>query len=186
MRQKPSVMLATVVTSLLVVAGCGGRARSTQIETASTEGDEASSVPAAPQTPEELDAAYREQARHLVRNPVWDSPLRTLSAEGLEVLRRYRASRGDREEVLSLEVVSPDWEINRHRATGAVLNRWVAAITTSRFPDGSCYQYGTTLAQEYVGGDFASTLTTQGTGGGASIPCETIDAIAAARPDVAR
>ena len=51
----------------------------------------------------------------------------------------------------------------------------------ARFPDGRCLQYGTSMRQEYVGGDFASAMTTNGTGGGVPLPCEAVDAIAAAR-----
>lgn len=140
----------------------------------------------APQTPAELDARYREVSRHLMRNPVWDSPLRSLSEDALATLNRYSQSRGNPETYVSLEVTSNDWAIARHPATGAVTGRAVGAITVARFPDGHCMVYGASFRQEFVDGEFSSTLTTSGTGGGAGVRCETVEAIAEARPDVAR
>jgi hypothetical protein len=171
---------------LLALAACGPRARSEAAPAGEASGGSAGGEPAAAASPEELDGRYRENARHLVRDTVWDSPLRALSTQGLETLRRYSENRGNPESYLTLEVVSPDWIIDRHRATGAVTGRLLGAVTLARFPDGRCLQYGTSLRQEYVGGDFADAMTTTGTGGGVGVPCETIDAVVASRPDVAR
>jgi len=169
---------------LLVLDACGARPGHRATAGASSAGG----APAAaePQTPEQLDARYREVARHLTRGPVWDSPLRALSADGLATLRRYAQGRGNPETYLTLEVVSADWAAIRHNVSGVVTGRSVGAVTVARFPDGRCMMYGTSLRQEYVGGDFAPALVTQGTGGGAGIPCPVVEAIAAARPDLAR
>lgn len=173
-----------VVAWLPVLDACGARPSGRTASSASSSGS--ASVAAEPQTPEQLDARYREIARHLTRNPVWDSPLRALSADGLATLRQYSQGRSNPETYLTLEVVSADWSVMRHNLTGVVTGRSIGAVTVARFPDGRCLVYGTSLRQEYVGGDFAPTLTTNGTGGGAGIPCPAVEAIAAARPDIAR
>lgn len=179
------ISLSLLLVLCLALVACGRRGRTETATASETSGAEATA--ASPQTPEQLDAAYRENARHLVRGGVvWDSPLRSLNAEGLETIRSYRARRGDPETMLTLEVVSPDWIIQRHATSGAVTARVLGAITLARFPDGTCYEYGTSLVQQFVGGDFEGPLTTSGTGGGVVVPCETADAISAARADVAR
>lgn len=174
-----------VVGWLLALDACSvhGRPRASS-STASTSGG--ASTPPEPQTPEELDARYRETARHLARNPVWSSPLRSLNADGLAALRQYSQSRGNPETYLTLEVTSADWAVMRHNLSGVVTGRSVGAVTLARFPDGRCMLYGTSLRQEFVGGDFAPTLISSGTGGGAAVRCETVDAITSARSDIAR
>jgi hypothetical protein len=152
--------------------------------TASASGGETAA--AEPQTPEQLDATYREMARHLTRGPVWDSPLRSLNSDGLAALRAYSQSRGNPETYLTLEVVSADWSPMRHNVSGVVTGRSVGAVAIARFPDGRCMIYGTSLRQEAEGDDFSSTITSSGTGGGATVRCETVQAIAAARSDVAQ
>lgn len=171
------------VAGLLTLDACGTRTNTRSASHASSSG---AAAPAEPQTPEQMDERYRERARHLTRNPVWSSPLRSLNSDALAALRQYSQSRGNPETYLTLEVVSADWSVMRHNLTGIVTGRSVGAVVIARFPDGRCLQYGTSMRQEYVGGDFASTMTTSGTGGGAGVPCETVDAIAAARPDTAR
>lgn len=173
-----------VVGWLLALEACGARAGA---QSASSSGGTSggSTIAEGPQTPEQLDARYREVARHLVRNAVWDSPLRALNAEGLAALRAYSQSRGNPETYLTLEVTSADWSVMRHNVSGVVTGRSVGAVAIARFPDGRCMIYGTSLRQQYVGDDFSPTLTTSGTGGGALIRCETVEAIAAARSDVA-
>lgn len=166
------------------LSACGMSMSSRRRASATSSGSAA--VDDSPQTPEQLDTRYREVARHLVRNPVWDSPLRSLSDEGLATLRRYAETRGNPETYLTLEVTSNEWAVMRHNVTGIVTGRSVGAVTIARFPDGRCRLYGTSLRQEYVGDEFSSTMTTNGTGGGALVRCETVDAITAARPDTAR
>lgn len=172
-----------VVGWLLALEACGARATGSRTSSGASVSSGAAAVE--PQTPEQLDARYREIARHLVRNAVWNSPLRAMSRDGLETLRQYSQGRGNPETYLTLEVTSADWSVMRHNVTGIVTGRSVGAVTIARFPDGRCMVYGTSLRQEFVGGDFSSTLTTSGTGGGAGIPCPAVEAITAARPDIA-
>lgn len=172
------------VAGLLTLDACGARSSTPSASNASSSGGAA--TVAEPQTPEQMDERYRERARHLTRNPVWSSPLRSLNNDALAALRQHSQSRGNPETYLTLEVVSADWSVMRHNVTGIVTGRSVGAVVIARFPDGRCLQYGTSMRQEYVGGDFASTLTTSGTGGGAGVPCETAGAIVAARSDTAR
>ena len=75
-------------------------------------------------------------------------------------------------------MVSADWSVGRHRATGIVTNRSINAIVIARFPDGHCMQYAGSFFQEAVGDDFADQLTTQGLGGGVRVPCEMADVVA--------
>jgi hypothetical protein len=174
-----------VVAGLLTLDACGSRTNTRGASSgASSSGGAA--APAEPQTPAQMDERYRERARHLTRNPVWESPLRSLNNDALAALRQYSQSRGNPETYLTLEVVSADWSVMRHNLTGIVTGRSVGAVVIARFPDGRCLQYGTSMRQEYVGGDFASAMTTNGTGGGVPLPCEAVDAITAARPDTAR
>lgn len=174
-----------MVGGLLVLDACGTRGSTRSAASASSSGGAAAAA-AEPQTPAQMDERYRERARHLTRNPVWESPLRSLNNDALAALRQYSQSRGNPETYLTLEVVSADWSVMRHNVTGIVTGRSVGAVVIARFPDGRCLQYGTSIRQEYVGGDFASAMTTNGTGGGAGLRCETVDAIVAARPDIAR
>lgn len=177
--------IGVAVGGMLALDACGTSGARTRSSSAASSSSGAA-APEAPQTPEQLDARYREIARHLTRSPVWDSPLRALSADGLATLQRYSQGRGNPETYLTLEVTSQDWSVMRHNVTGIVTGRSIGAVTLARFPDGRCMVYGTSLRQEYVGGDFAPTLITNGTGGGAGIPCPALEAITAARPDIAR
>lgn len=173
-----------MVGGLLVLDACGTRSGARSASHASSSGGTAAAAEE-PQTPAQMDERYRERARHLTRNPVWESPLRSLNRDALAALRQYSQSRGNPETYLTLEVTSADWSVMRHNVTGIVTGRSVGAVTIARFPDGRCMVYGTSLRQEFVGGEFSSTLTTSGTGGGAGIPCPAVEAITAARPDVA-
>lgn len=81
-----------IVGGLLVLDACGPRsgARPQASSGAGASGSEGADT--GPQTPEQLDARYRTVARHLARSPVWDSPLRMLSSDGLAVLQQYAQS----------------------------------------------------------------------------------------------
>lgn len=164
------------------LVGCGGGGSDGTVVVQPASGSEQ----AATESPETLDANYREAARHMVSSPVFDGPMTGLAGDALSTLRAYSQGRGNPEQYLSLEIVSADWLVSRNRATGVVTGRHVDAIAIAAFPDGRCLMYASSFIQEAVGDEFSDSLSTQGTGGGFPVPCATVDAIAAARSTVAR
>lgn len=167
-----------LMLSVMVALGCGGGSAATS-EAASDETSGAEQQQTVDLSPEALSSRYESNARALQRE--W-SPGSSLAAENAEAamaaLRAYAAGRGYVETYLTLEVVSADWSLSRHRATGIVTGRSINGIVIARFPDGRCMQYAGSFIQEAVGDEFVDRITTQGLGGGVGVPCEMADVVA--------
>ena len=157
--------------------GCGGgSAASSETESEETTGGgEEAAVDLSPET---LLSRYESNGRALQREWSPGSEVAQHADEAMSVLRAYAAGRGYVETFLTLEVVSADWSVGRHRATGIVTGRSINAMVIARFPDGHCMQYAGSFFQEAMGDDFADQLTTQGLGGGVGVPCEMADVVA--------
>ena len=85
------------------LVGCGGGSGGTVVVESASGSEQAATA-----SPEALDANYREAARHMVSNPVFDGPMTSLAGDALATLRAYSRDRGNPEQYLSLEVVSTD------------------------------------------------------------------------------
>jgi hypothetical protein len=162
---------------VMAALGCGGgSAASSETESDETSGGEEEE--AVDLSPETLLSRYESNGRALQRDWSPGSEVAQHADDAMSVLRTYADGRGYVETFLTLEVVSADWSVGRHRATGIVTNRSINAIVIARFPDGHCMQYAGSFFQEAVGDDFADQLTTQGLGGGVRVPCEMADVVA--------
>jgi hypothetical protein len=162
---------------VMAALGCGGgSAASSEAETEeTTSGSEEATVDL---SPEALLSRYESNARALQRDWSPGSEVAQHSDDAMAALRTRAASRGYVETFLTLEVVSPDWTVSRHSATGIVTGRVINAIVIARFPAGHCMQYAGNFVQEAVGDDFSDQITTPGLGGGVGVPCEMADLVA--------
>ena len=159
---------------VLVLLGCGGG--SSEVGHEATE--ESSGGESVDLSPDALVAQYDQNARRLARRGA-GTPLSEHAGDALSAIRDWATENGHDEVYATMEIVSDDWSLMRHRVSGEVTGRSIGGITLARFPDGRCFEYGGSFFQEYVGGEFDTTIRAQGVGGGFVVPCETIDAVAA-------
>lgn len=162
---------------VMAALGCGGgSAASSEAESDETSsGGEEATVDL---SPDALLSRYESNGRGLQREWSPGSEVAQHANDAMSVLRAYAAGRGYVETFLTLEVVSADWSLGRHRSTGIVTGRSINAIVIARFPDGHCMQYAGSFIQEAMGDEFVDQLTTQGLGGGVRVPCEMADVVA--------
>lgn len=173
---KTTTSRTLLMLCVMAALGCGGgSAASSESDTEETTGGEAAEV--VDLSPEALLSRYESNGRALQRDWSPGSEVSQHAGDAMSALRTYAEAHRYTESYLTLEVVSPDWSIMRHRATGIVTGRSINAIIIAQFPDGRCLQYAGSFMQEAVGDDFVDALTTPGLGGGVGVPCEMAEVV---------
>lgn len=57
-------------------------------------------------------------------------------------------------EVLQIVIMDPDWHIERHKISGAVLGRHIRAMTAIQETNGPCWMWRFTFRQDFIGNEF--------------------------------
>jgi hypothetical protein len=79
-----------------------------------------------------------------------------------------------KDQILRVVIVDPDWFIERHPISGAILFRYIRAEVAVKAGDGKCSFYRLcTFKQDYIGGKFAATYS-DGHGDRQPLPCENV------------
>jgi len=79
-----------------------------------------------------------------------------------------------RDPILRVVIIDPDWFIERHPISGAILFRYIRAEVAVKGGDGKCSFYKLcTFKQDYIGGRFAATRY-DGHGDRQAISCENV------------
>lgn len=135
-------------------------------------------------TPTSLDASVDQVVERLTPAP--SAAMNGMREAGMAALREYARQRRYPERWLALRVVSNDWTVQRHRATGVVTGRTATGLAFARFEhsDGHCQATAVNLVQVHDGSDFVETVTANGLGGPLFVPCSVAEH-AAGRADYA-
>jgi hypothetical protein len=118
--------------------------------------------------------------------PAPSDAMNEMRHEGLTALRAYADSRRYPESFLAARVVSSDWSIVRHRATGMVTGRTALGLAFTRFAhsDDHCQAHTVGFVEPHDGSDFVEPVAANGLGGAVHVPCSVAEH-AATRPDFA-
>jgi hypothetical protein len=104
------------------------------------------------------------------------APKRNDAAMSGAMLKAMQASSSEawKDQIMRIVILDPDWFIERHPISGAILFRYIRAEVAVKGRDGKCSFYQLcTFKQDYVGGKFGATRY-DGHGDRQSLPCENV------------
>lgn len=110
--------------------------------------------------------ATNKMAQPKMRNPALEAAM----------LASMKASPSQawKDQILRIVIIDPDWFIERHPISGAILFRYLRAQVAVKNPAGACSFYQlTTFKQHYVSGRFGPT-TYDGHGDRTPLPCSSV------------
>ncbi|HJL17921.1 MAG TPA: hypothetical protein RMH99_19810 [Sandaracinaceae bacterium LLY-WYZ-13_1] len=117
----------------------------------------------------------------LVRTHADDMNGRGMRSQAFEALQEGGRANRWVETFVALRMASSDWNIVRHRHTGAPLRRVATGVAVARFPDGHCQATPVSFVQEHDGSGFSRNLRFGDIGGNHYVPCAAADAAASHR-----
>lgn len=126
---------------------------------------------------------WSTELRWYTRNPDARMHDESLATEFLQTVRSHAQAQRWTEEFRAFQIVSADWEIIRHRATGAILRRRLMGVGMAKFPNSHCQSQAFFVTQEYDGSDYSPTLRFAGVSSNVAVPCALTEWFAE-QPDV--
>lgn len=120
--------------------------------------------------PETFESAHSALGHNLIKG--WaPGKMAEHTKASLEALRGFAEGRGYPEKYSTLQLLTPDWEINRDRRDNSIRYRHISGLSFAQFPSGKCIMYPVGFMQMPEGAGFSSTMTSNGAGGGVGVPC---------------
>jgi hypothetical protein len=104
------------------------------------------------------------------------TPKRNDAVLSAAMLKAMQASSSEawKDPIIRIVILDPDWFIERHPISGAILFRYIRAEVAVKGRDGNCSFYKLcTFKQDYVGGKFGATRY-DGHGDRQALPCENV------------